>query len=169
MAVRSVSIELNSFQVSLKKSLGNLAGIEKAFKEGAALATVQFAEHILGEAGAKAPLGEGPLRASATVEGPVIELDVIVVYAAFNIVYARMRDLGGEILPVRAEALFIPLRKGVRPGEPGLVRGVDFVFAKRVVQKGNRYWSSTLDENVPNAAVEIGQRAVIIAQQRLQK
>lgn len=36
------------------------------------------------------------------------------------------------IVPKRAAALFIPLDKKIRPGMPGLKRGVDFVLARRV-------------------------------------
>ena len=66
----------------------------------------------------------------------------------FNIVYANVRDIGtahlpgGQIRPVRAKALFIPLRKGARPGDKSLVRGVDFVLSGGVTQKGNRFWTN---------------------------
>lgn len=36
------------------------------------------------------------------------------------------------IVHKRAAALFIPLRKRIRPGDPGLKRGVDFVLAKQI-------------------------------------
>lgn len=50
--------------------------------------------------------------------------------------YARIRELGGEIRPFRAKFLFVPLRRDVRPNQPGLVFGRDFVLSKRVWHPG---------------------------------
>ena len=126
----------------------------------------EYSEDILAEAMQKAPMGKsgfstspGELKGSGTVVGPEIEGDAIVYYVAFNKVYARIQDLGGEIKPKRARALFIPLVPGVRPGQKGLIEGIDFVLAKRVVLKGNRYLTGTVTGRIPTAAEMIGKRA----------
>lgn len=119
----------------------------------------EYSEDILAEAMQKAPVETGGLKGAGTVVGPEIEGDAIVYYVAFNKVYARIQDLGGEIKPKRARALFIPLVPGVRPGQKGLIEGIDFVLAKRVVLKGNRYLTGTVQGRVPTAAEMIGKRA----------
>jgi len=163
-----IGINLPAFRSGIKDLGALLAGAGKVYEEAAGAATAQFGEHILGEAGERAPLGDGGLRESGTVEGPVIEGKNYIVFVAFNIVYARMRDIGGTIKPVRAKMLFIPLRPGARPGDPTLVYGVDFVLARKVVQHGNRYWSATLDELVPRSTELIGKQAIVIAEKKLE-
>lgn len=162
-----IAIDLATFGKTLSGAARYLTSARAILEEAAGLATAQFGEFLLGEAGEKAPVDRGGLRESHMLEGPVREGDLWIVFAAYNIVYARMRDIGGEIKPVRAKALFIPLREGARPGDPTLVWGVDFVLAKKVKQTGNRYWSATLDEFVPDANTLIGKRAIAIAEARL--
>jgi hypothetical protein len=166
MARRFIDLDFGALRQSVRTVVRNLEHAQQLHEDAAKESVVQFAEHLIGEAGQRAPLGDGGLRESATTQGPEIVAEGFVVWAAFNIVYARIRDVGGTIVPVKAKALFIPLRKGVRPGQPGLEWGKDFVLAKKAVQKGNRYWSATLDENVPRAAELIGKRVAMIVQQR---
>lgn len=47
----------------------------------------------------------------------------------------RLRELGGEVRPFRRQFLFIPLRRGARPNDPTLERGVDFILVKRTVHR----------------------------------
>lgn len=164
MSRRFIDLDLGPMMRSIRTSVEGVEKARKVYEAAAQTAVVQYAEHIVGIAGQRAPIGKsGELRASGTTQGPEIVADGFVVWAAFNIVYARMRDVGGTIYPVRAQALFIPLKDGVRPGQDGLKWGEDFVLAKKVVQVGNRYWSGTLDENLPMATALIGKNVQAIA------
>jgi hypothetical protein len=141
------TIDVSAFRKSIGLVRKNLKMFEWAFKLAIYQAIKEYAEKFLAKAQNRAPAGEGNLRGSATV---IPESDVsgetVGMTAGFNIVYAHIRDVGGEIRPVRAKALFIPLRKGARPGDKSLKWGVDFVLAKLAVQKGNLYFSLTVDE-----------------------
>ena len=141
------SIDIAAFNKSIRQVRKNLKMLEWAFKLAVYQAIKEYAEKFIAKAQARAPAGEGNLRGSATVV-PTTDAtgETVGVVAGFNIVYAHMRDVGGTIKPVRAKALFIPLRKGARPGDKTLKWGVDFVLAKVVVQKGNLYFSLTVDE-----------------------
>lgn len=132
---------------------------EKAFDK--ALAGV--AEKILGDAQEAAPEGKGVLRGSGTTVGPEHVGTEISVLIGFNLVYARIRDQGGVIRPVKAKALFIPLRDGVRPGQPGLKLGVDFQLVPgpmtrktEVKQEGNQYLTGTFEKHRGTVGLEVG-------------
>ena len=154
-----LSLDLPLLKKGIARVDRELSEIPGEFEEAVADAMAQWVDEVLGEAHDRAPHRDGRLRESATRIGPVVTPGSIDVKGGFNLVYARIRDQGGEIRPVRAKALFIPLRRGVRPGEPSLVWGKDFVLARRVVQKGNRYLTGVLDEKMPKAAEEIGSLA----------
>lgn len=157
---------------SLRKSLNvvrdRVQVFEARYKEAVTQSTVQYAEHFLSEAQKRAPIDEGTLRGSSTVLEPLNQGDTLLVQAGFNLIYAAYQDQGtkglpgGVLRPVRAKALFIPLRKGVRPGDPNLVRGVDFVLAKEVRYKGTGYFTLTLSEMKPLAAQAISERVLAI-------
>lgn len=139
-----------------------MAGLEEGIRSAGARAEealkrgmTDYAEDMLAEAIDRAPVGSGELRGSGTTVGPEQDGTEISVYIGFNKVYARMRDLGGIIRPVRAKALFIPIREGVRPGQPGLVWGEDFVLTQLVQQKGNKYLTGTLERRKGTAAATI--------------
>lgn len=165
MAKPFITIDGNRIRADLKKVGVVLNGLTESIKKATAQAMVEFMNDVQADAQQKAPIGDtGDLRASATTTDPAPDGEGIVVYTVFNIVYAAMRDQGtkglpgGVLKPVRARRLFIPLRKGVRPGQPGLVMGVDFVLAKEVRQKGNGYLTATFNERKVNAGQLIGQR-----------
>lgn len=141
-----------------KTKQGFEAGKEKAI--GAlSQAMGEYSEDTLSEAQSKAPVGKtGDLKASGTTLGPERQGEAIVCLVSFNKIYARIQDLGGDIKPVRAKALFIPLRDNVRPGQPGLIFGIDFVLAKKVTLKGNRYLTGTIEGRVPTATELLGRR-----------
>lgn len=141
------TIDIAAFNKSMGLVKKNLKMFEWAFKLAIYRAIVEYAQKFIAKAQNRAPVGEGMLRGSATVV-PTTDAtgETVGVVAGFNIVYAHMRDVGGVIRPVRAKALFIPLRKGARPGDKSLKWGVDFVLAQVVVQKGNLYFSLTVDE-----------------------
>lgn len=88
-----------------------------------------------------------------SVEYEVSGRSVEVFYNLSVAKYARMRERGGEIKPFRfwsmsfigkdgkpaffkGRGLFVPLRPDVRPRQPNLIFGTDFVIAKRVRQSG---------------------------------
>ena len=168
MANRPFEFEEAKFDVSLKQVIGNLKIIEDRAERAITQAVVEFSEHFLSEAQKRAPVESGALRAAATVEGPSVEDDIIVARIGFNLIYAAMRDQGtkglpgGVLRPVRAKALFIPLRKGARPGDPTLKWGVDFVLAKEVKQKGNGFFTLTFEEMKAVANKQIGERVTAL-------
>lgn len=129
---------------------------------------------LVGIAREKAPLGTtGSLRASAFVEDPEFKGSLIIIRAGFKAIHARMRDIGtsflpgGVLRPVVAEALFIPLRAGASPNDPSLIQGIDFVLAKEVKQEGNRYWTGTLEEQLPQASRIVGRTAFAVLKRRV--
>jgi hypothetical protein len=89
---------------------------------------------------------KGPWHRS--VESRVVGNRAEVYYNLQTAVYARMRERGGVIVPFRAKFLFVPLRPDVRPNQPGLVFGRDFVLSKRVVQKGTHVMELTASEEL---------------------
>ena len=155
-----ITMDIGKLQASIRDTVKGLeaagADAEKTFEQ----ALHAYAEDVLSEAQARAPVGRsGELRGSGTVVpgvGAGHDGDGLVVFVGFNKVYARMRDQGGTIVPVRAKALFIPLRDGVRPGQPGLEWGVDFVLAQVVHQTGNGYLTGTFNRRKGSAAADIG-------------
>lgn len=154
-----ITIDANRVQADISKVKKTLTGLTRGVVEALDLAMFQYGEDILDEATQKAPIGQtGDLRASGDVVSAEEGQATRVVYVVFNIIYARIRDQGGTIRPVRAKRLFIPLRDGVRPGQPNIKFGVDFVLAKEVTQKGNGYLTATFDARKVNAEQMIGKR-----------
>lgn len=78
-----------------------LAATEQAMKE--------VAEDMLSKAQAKVAVRSGDLQGSGMVNQPVITGEEITVRWGFNKEYARIRDQGGDIVPVKAKLLAIPL------------------------------------------------------------
>ena len=169
MVAPFISINLGKFRTSLEGVRRRLQVTGERAILALRQALFEVANDMIAEAQQKAPVGEGRLRESATVEEPVLEGTLISVVAGFNVVYARIRDQGGIIRPVRAKALFIPLKRGVRPGQPGLVLGEDFQLVPgpmtrkdHVEQKGTGYLTTTVAARVPTLADVIGQRVIAI-------
>jgi hypothetical protein len=166
MVKRRKFIELDAKRIraDIRKTNNILNAIPGEVDAAIKIALAEFAEDMLAEAVQKAPVDEGFLRQSGTVSDPLEEGDGVVVFVSFNIVYGALRDQGtkglpgGVIRPVRAQKLFIPLRKGVVPGQPGLERNVDFVLADSVRQEGNKYLTATFDNRKATAGQLIGQR-----------
>lgn len=132
-------------------------------------ATIKYAWDMVGTAEQRAPVGTtGNLRASKNVLTEYADGGkTLIATAGFFIKYARIRDQGGTIKAFRAKSLFIPLRRGVLPGQPGLKYQVDFTLKKQVTQRGNRYFSSTVEEYRRGAANRIGAAVVkILAKKR---
>ncbi|MCE5281964.1 MAG: hypothetical protein LLG93_07660 [Deltaproteobacteria bacterium] len=148
-------------------------------------ALAQFADKIAMESGPKVPVGlsrgsGSGLRGSWAATDPVMESDgTMTVVCGYNTVYAAMRDQGGTIRPVRAKALFVPIKPGARPGDPNTFliprvgkpplvctrssgkRSVNIpevvaVLVKSVKQKGTFYFTSTVEALRPQAPEMIG-------------
>lgn len=154
-----LSIDMKVLEDSLRAVKRKLKITEERLRFAIYAALVEYAEKFLEKAQARAPHDKGNLRGSATVVAEALEQEKQVsVTAGFNIVYAHIRDAGGTIRPVRAKALFIPLRPGVRPGEPGLEMGKDFWLAQEVTQKGNGYFTRTAAEAKDELAKFVAER-----------
>lgn len=77
----------------------------------------------------------------------------VVFYNLNTAVYARIRELGGEIRPFRAKALFIPLRPDVSSKDwKGLVYGEDFVLAKKVKHPATHVMKNTIRSELGSAS-----------------
>jgi hypothetical protein len=163
-----ISIDAQKLKVSVDKTKKSIQEFGREAVAAMQKATVDYMKFIVAEAHQKAPLGEtGDLRGAANVfEEYADDGKTLIVTGGFFIKYARIRDVGGTIKAFRAKYLFIPLRKGIRPGQPGLKRNVDFVLKKQVTQKGNRYFSSTVEEHRRGAARKIGERVAFILKQK---
>lgn len=170
-----MAIRLNSktFTRTQRKAIRALGVGQRVIRDAVGDAWFAFMTDIVNIARDRAPAGEtGDLRASGIVEQPIFTKGMVIVNAGFNVVYARVRDEGtgylpgGVIRPVRAEALFIPLRSGVHPFDRGLKWGIDFVLAKEVRQEGNRYWTGTLEDFMPQASRIVGRTAFAILKAR---
>jgi len=162
------------FYVDTKVLKDTANAVTKGIAQGKAAAMLamrqamaQYAEHFLSIAKERAPKDKGDLASRGQVVEQRDETQLTVAFiVGFNIVYAAIRDQGGVIRPVHARALFIPMREGVRPVKgkaaqkaSGNKWGVDFVLAGQVVQQGNRYFSSTVDQAKRDAAPKISKRA----------
>ncbi len=178
------SIDTRALRRSLAKGLRDLKVTEKETIEAANEAWVKYAESTLEEAQERAPVGTGgggklksappgDLRASGDVDGPHDIGNGIEVFIGFRKVYARIQDLGGTIVPVRAKRLFNPLREGVQPLKKGDPRrkdqkqGFDFALAKSVTLPGSRYLTGLMPERAANAAPAVGMATVAILRRRL--
>ncbi len=153
-----IKLDLREFQRSQRRAIRELRKLGRSFPDIVAQALVQYGEFILAEATFRAPVDTGALAASGIVTDPVVIDDEIIVIVGFNKVYAAIQNEGGTIRPVRAMALFIPLRKGVVAGDTNLEFGVDFVLAQEAILIGNDYWNDAIDENLPDAARLIAER-----------
>lgn len=169
-----ISIDEQLLNASIRKAIKGLDLTEKVILDARDRALALWSEQILGEAVERAPVGvgaggestsasPGSLRMSGTVDGPNPLADGIEFLIGFDKPYAAMRDKGGTIRPRTAKALFIPLRQGVRPGEPGLKQGVDFILVpgpmtnkQFVTQTGNEYLSGLLPIKAASAPRDIG-------------
>jgi HK97 gp10 family phage protein len=72
--------------------------------------------------------------------------------------YAAIHEFGGEIRPVRAKALFVPLREGVEPGQSDLVFGVDFILTQLVKMPKRPYMQPSIPETAPMLRRILGEK-----------
>lgn len=141
----------------------------------------EIANDMVSKAQAKIKVMSGDLQASAFVF-PELRGDEIVVSWGFNKEYARIRDQGGDIVPVRAKLLAIPLdpimtATGPRFSSPReeqnleLVPILNYVFladkatgefhwllTPHVHQEGSHYASGTVQEEAQNVAPTVARR-----------
>jgi len=84
----------------------------------------------------------GSISSAQRIEGQ----DVVGMVGS-NLKYARIHELGGEIRPKKAKALFIPLRANVLPRQAGLVYGKDFIFSQLVKIPKRPYIMPSIEES----------------------
>lgn len=178
------SVDARALRRSLQAASRRLGATEDELFKAINQTIVKYAENTLEEAQERAPVGTGgggklksaapgALRASGTTDGPHEIGDGIEVFVGFNIEYSRIQDLGGDILPVRGEFLFIPLRAGVRPlkkGDPRRAtqkRGVDFALARKVTLPGSQYLTGLMPERAAKATEAIGTKTIELLKKRL--
>lgn len=145
-------------------------------------AMVEIAEDMLAKAQAKISVRSGELQASGIVLPSEIKGDEINVRWGFNKEYARIRDQGGDIVPVKAQMLAIPLdpimtATGPRFSSPReepnleLVPILHYLFladkdtgefhwllTPHVHQEGNQFVSGTVQDEAQNVAPTIARR-----------
>lgn len=167
------SVDASALRRSVQAGARRLGATEKALTAAINQAIILYVEDFLSEAQQRAPVKTGALRAAGTIDGPHEIGDGIEVFLGFNEEYARIQDLGGDIRPVRAKALFIPLREGVRPLKKGDPRratqkfGVDFVLAQKVTLKGSQYLTGLMPERAAKAPEAIGSVTIDLLRKRL--
>jgi hypothetical protein len=166
MADNFIEVDRRELDRSIAAATKGLNVLEEEVEYAIEAAMLEFSNDMLSEARQRAPIRDGFLRQSGAVDGPTRTPDTIRFDIGFNIEYARIQDLGGDIFPDKAKMLFIPLRPGVRPGEPDLEFGEDFVLTRKVTLKGNRYLTGIIPERASSAARIVGTRAAAIIRER---
>ncbi len=167
-----IEFDSREFFRSLRKAKKDLSVFEAEIPGVIVEAQINFGGLIIAEASLRAPYKKGGLINRAVVTDGIETDDGVIVFAGFNIKYARIQDQGGVIRPTGKPSpttgkptttLFIPLRDGVRPiagkearKASGNKFGIDFVLAKEAILVGNLYWESTLEQFTPEAATLIG-------------
>lgn len=171
MAKPFISMDIKRFNLDLKKVMSRNRAWGRLSAGAAGTALLRYAEHVMGEAQRRAPIGTGHgnkfgvaspnpgrLRESMTVVGPFRTGGSVEVFGSFNVPYSRIQDEGGTITPKTGRFLFIPLRAGVRSGDPNAVRNVDFILAKKVTIPGTGYLTKTVREMAPQASAFVGRQ-----------
>ena len=97
------------FSASIRKSKLGLKAAQDRLVRAVARALYLLANDWLAAMQGRAAVRTGALRAAGDVLEPEINGSTIVVEFGFNIRYARIRNQGGIIKPVRARMLAIPL------------------------------------------------------------
>lgn len=158
-----ISVDKRRILKSIRETVKGLRLLEDRFDIALKRAVVEYAEDTMGEAAMRAPVDTGTLSGSGTVDGPHDDAEGFKVNVAFGGPakdYAPIQDLGGTITATPGKSLFVPLRKGVRPGEPGLTWGEDFVLTKSVTIKGNRYLTGLIPSRQRAASSAVGRRVL---------
>lgn len=166
MVQEFITVDDKALRANLQAAERNLRKFGEQFARATSQAMIEQMEDWVSQGALAAPVEEGTLRASGTTTGPTRQGDEVVVTGGFNVAHATIRDQGGVIKPVRAKALFIPLRKGARPGDKSLKLGVDFMLIPgpttnktEVRQRGTHYFSGVIEKEKARAAANIARRA----------
>lgn len=162
-ATAFVSLDVSGLAAQAQKCIDGIEGAGRLAEEAFDRALAQVAEDILGDMQDAALAGKGDLRGAATTVGPSKDGLDTVILIGFNLIYAAIRDQGGDIYPDKARALFIPLREGAMPGDPGLKMGEDFITVpgpmtrkNHVHQTGNGYVTLTFERRKGAVGLEVG-------------
>ena len=81
-----------------------------------------------------------------------------------NVIYSEIQEYGGEIKPVKAKALFIPMsvrgrKVGAQKGGSDLKYGTDFIFSQGVKIKPKAYFQRGMEASI-NGIMEILESAL---------
>jgi hypothetical protein len=109
MTVPFVSMDAGNIRAQVQAVTRELDKFAARAVDAARQALDLAGEAMLADAQAAAPVQTGRLQESGSAEPVVLEGAELVKRWGFNLRYARMRDQGGTILPVKAKALAIPL------------------------------------------------------------
>ncbi|MCJ2530691.1 MAG: HK97 gp10 family phage protein [Candidatus Thermoplasmatota archaeon] len=153
-----IELDMRALDRQLRRLDKNLDRASKRGEAALTQALVEYGEDTLAEARQRAPHKHGALRGAGVVDGPHTTKDGKEVIVGFNIEYAAIQDVGGDVVPKRAKALFVPLRDGVVPGDPDLEFGVDFVLSQKVHIPGNAYLTGILQDRKAKMARALGRR-----------
>jgi hypothetical protein len=104
-----ISVNVGNLKSQIDRINNSLDRASEIALAAAQRALVESAEDQLAKAQGKIHSVSGDLAASGTVQEPILTSEEIVVRWGFNSKYSRMRDQGGDIVPVHAKALAIPL------------------------------------------------------------
>jgi hypothetical protein len=104
-----ITMDVGHLTADLAKIGENLDAAAELAIAGAKKAMTLFAEDLVAEAQGNIQNQSGGLADSATVEDVVVTSEALEISFGFNKEYARQRDLGGAIVPVKAKMLAIPL------------------------------------------------------------
>ena len=182
MAKAFITMSAGNIKADIERVNGNLDKIADAAIAATAQAMGEVANDMLSIAQSKINVRSGELQASGLVEEPTIASEEILVRWGFNSPYARIRDQGGDIFPVRGTMLAIPLdaimtATGPRFASPREEPNLELVpilqnlyladkdtgefhwlLTPHVHQEGNRFVSGTVQEEAPNVVPKIAER-----------
>ncbi len=102
--------DVGKFSTSVKQAKLGLAKAEERLKAAVGHGLVLLAEDWIAAAQQRAAVRSGDLRGSADVVGPTVNGTEVSVEFGFNLRYARFRNFGGTIKPIKARMLAIPLK-----------------------------------------------------------
>ena len=104
-----LSFNFGRFQAGIRAAKLGLVKAQARLLRAVSRALYLLANDWIAAAQARAGVVTGALRASGTVLEPEVQGTVVLVEFGFNLKYARQRDKGGTIVPVKGRMLAIPL------------------------------------------------------------
>lgn len=176
-----ISMNVGNMRAQVGRVNARIDHLEAIALEATRQAIGEIVNDMLASAQLKINVRSGELQGSGVVLDPVITATEISQLWGFNKEYARMRDQGGDIRPVNAQLLAIPLdpimtATGARYSSPReeadleLVPILEYLFladkntgefhwllTPHVHQEGNGFVTKTAQEGAPNVSKRIAQ------------